>query len=87
MHHILGIEAVVAELVEYQFVRGEIKASRREQLRECLGEKQERRLAEGIAVGAVTQMTHGAHRLNDRQLGEALTKTLDEWAPSLEERL
>ena len=56
MHHILGIEAVVAELVEYQFVRGEIKASRRELLRECLGKKQERRLAEGIAMGAVTQM-------------------------------
>ena len=54
MHHILGIEAVVAELVEYQFVRGEIKASLRKLLREGLGEKQERRLAEGIAVGAVT---------------------------------
>ena len=38
-------------------------------------------------MGAVTQMTHGAHRLNDRHLGEALTKTLDEWAPSLKERL
>ena len=78
MHHILGVEAVVTELVEYQFVRGEIKASLRELLRERLGEKQERRLAEGIAVGTVTQMTHGTHRLNDRQLGEALTKTLDE---------
>ena len=87
MHHILGVEAVVTELVEYQFVRGEIKASRRELLREGLGEKQERRLTESIAVGAITQMTHGAHRLNDRQLGEALTKTLDEWAPSLKKRL
>ena len=65
MKHILGIEAVVPQLVHHYLVAREIHASFREGLTQGLCRHQENAFAYLVAVGPVLEMAYRAHRKNE----------------------
>ena len=70
---VIGVVAIISKFVEYQFVGGEVEAVLWVEAGKLLGEEEKGSLAEGIAMGSVSEVAHRAYGLHYDEIGEPLT--------------
>ena len=70
---VIGVVAIISQFVQYQFVGGEVEAVLWVEAGELLGEEEEGSLAEGVAMGSISEVAHRAYGLHYDEIREALT--------------